>query len=420
MTREPATKRVQNGQRTITLPISQGEYEKIIGDHAAFRRLWLDPNFAEHPELFPPDFENGYEMCGRYHAKRLGIDIRRIRLRDGSKYQIRPAFALPMMVGWVEDVAAALFLRKFGVPYWAIVYVFGKNVSYWYRLETSFARNSIVGTTVKIMEIPTNLLADEHHEKLGGEKTYIATTAAGGCVFGAEVSVSASGDDLQKAYGVFKNEALAVEPNYTPETVNTDGWHATQVAWQTLFTTITLIRCFLHAWLKIRDRSKNLKEQFFEIGERVWNVYYSENRAVMGQRIRRLRDWASKHLKGVVLEKVLDLCGKSKLWGVWYDHPDAHATSNMLDRLMRNQNRYFNRGQHFHGNLSSANRRSRSWAILHNYWPWCPESVADNDGATCPAERLNGKRYSDNWRENLLVATSIGGTKKLPHKIRND
>ena len=47
-------------------------------------------------------------------------------------------------------------------------------------------------------------------------------------------------------------------------------------------------------------------------------------------------------------------------------------------------------------------------------------STKDNDGATCPAERLNGKRYAENWLENLLTAASLGGTKKLPPKIRND
>jgi hypothetical protein len=163
-----------------------------------------------------------------------------------------------------------------------------------------------------------------------------------------------------------------------------------------------------------------LKALFFDIGERVWNVYAAETRAMMGQRIRRLREWATRHLSGVVLEKVLDLCAKSGLWSVWYKHPDGHATSNMLDRLMRSQNRYFDRGQHCHGNLESANKRCRAWAILHNYWPWCPESVRDNDGAQCPAERLNKKRYCNNWLENLFVATSSGGTKNNPLKMRNN
>jgi hypothetical protein len=420
MAGKSATKRSQNGERTITLPIGEDQYAEIFHDAERFRTEWLDPFYVDCPELFPVGFEKGYEMKGHYHAKRQKIDIRRIALRDGTKYQVRPAFVLPMMVGRVEDVEGGLFMRKFGVPYWAIARIFGRNATFWYRLELSIGRNSIVGTTIKTAEMPKHLVGDEHHEKLNGEKVYIATTVGAGCVLGAEISASSSGDDLQKAYGVFKSEAVEIEPEYAPETVNTDGWSGTQAAWSALFPAIVLIRCFLHAWLSIRDRSKNLKALFFDVGERVWNVYYAETRMMMGQRIRRLKEWAPLHLSGVVLEKVLDLCAKSKLWGVWYDHPDGHATSNMLDRLMRNQNRYFDRGQHFHGDLKSANLRSRAWAILHNYWPWCPESVKDNDGATCPAERLNDKRYSDCWLQNLLTATSCGGTKKSPPKIRND
>jgi hypothetical protein len=48
---------------------------------------------------------------------------------------------------------------------------------------------------------------------------------------------------------------------------------------------------------------------------------------------------------------------------------------------------------------------------LQNYWPWCPESAKDNGGTICPAERRNGKRYADNWLQNLLTAASLGGTK---------
>ncbi len=52
---------------------------------------------------------------------------------------------------------------------------------------------------------------------------------------------------------------------------------------------------------------------------------------------------------------------------MWYDHPDGHATSNMLDRLMRSQNGFFDRGQHFHGSLKSSNLRSRAWARMQHY-----------------------------------------------------
>ncbi|MGZ3335294.1 MAG: hypothetical protein ACXWOV_08895, partial [Isosphaeraceae bacterium] len=45
------------------------------------------------------------------------------------------------------------------------------------------------------------------------------------------------------------------------------------------------------------------------------------------------------------LEKVLDLCGKRDRWSIAYRHPGGHRTSNMLDRLMRGMNRYFDQGQ---------------------------------------------------------------------------
>jgi hypothetical protein len=44
---------------------------------------------------------------------------------------------------------------------------------------------------------------------------------------------------LTQAYGVFRTEVQALIPDYSPETVNTDGWEATQIAWQTLFPNIT-------------------------------------------------------------------------------------------------------------------------------------------------------------------------------------
>jgi hypothetical protein len=40
---------------------------------------------------------------------------------------------------------------------------------------------------------------------------------------------------LRQAYGVFADEAKAVDPDYAPERVNTDGWSATQEAWKALF-----------------------------------------------------------------------------------------------------------------------------------------------------------------------------------------
>jgi len=245
----------------------------------------------------------------------------------------------------------------------------------------------------------------QHHRWINGDKVAIATTVSHGVVLGAEVCPGFSKEELKEGYGVFVTEAKQVEPEYAPETVNTDGFNGTISAWLALYPMVVLIRCFLHAWLRIRERGKK-SEHFFDLGERVWGVYYSATKSVMGQRIRRLREWAMKHVSGVLLDKTLDLCNKQVEWSLWYENENAYTTSNELDRLMRSQNRYFDRGQHFHGTLESANLRSRAWAILHNYWDWGRKTRAENDGYRCPAERLNGKRYADNWLENLLVATS--------------
>ena len=72
------------------------------------------------------------------------------------------------------------------------------------------------------------------------------------------VGLTASADDahLQEAYGVFAAEARDVDPEYAPQTVNTDGWASTQNAFQTLFPLITVVLCFLHGFLKIRDRCR--------------------------------------------------------------------------------------------------------------------------------------------------------------------
>jgi hypothetical protein len=329
MARGTTTPPTQRTKRTIILPVTQEQYDIILGDRAKFHQ-WIAENYERHSENFPVEMKQGYILNGTRTNEKLGLTVRRIRLTKSPHknlcYTIWPSFAMPYGVAWTKDVEHGLLLRKWNVPYEVLAEIFGRNAMFWYRCECSFGRLNIVGTTVKTANIPTHLVADEHHEKLNGEKVYIATTVAAGCVLGAEISESASSEDLKNAYGVFKAEAIAVDPEYAPETVNTDGWSGTQAAWSALFPMIVLIRCFLHAWLKIRERSKTL-DLFFDIGERVWNVFYAETRMMMGQRIRRLREWAKLNLKGVVLDKVLDLCAKSKLWSVWYDHPDGHATS---------------------------------------------------------------------------------------------
>ena len=193
-----------------------------------------------------------------------------------------------------REIEKALFLRKFSVPFWALAAVFGRNPMYWYRIERSLGRNSVVGTTVKDPNLlPKHLLADEKHSWVKGVKCYIATTVGTGCILGASVAEDAGEQALTMADGVFKEEAQCLKPGYAPKTVNTDGWQASMNAWKTLFVTTVLIGCFRHIYIKMRDRAKmKLREAFLEASTKLWNCYKSPTRQSFLQQVESLVAWA--------------------------------------------------------------------------------------------------------------------------------
>jgi hypothetical protein len=294
--------------------------------------------------------------------------------------------------------------------------VFGRDPMYWHRLECSLGRFSLAGTTVQAAEdLPRHLVADEKHTTLAGEKVYLAAVAGGGCCLGMALAETAGNDDLEAAYGVFRDEARHLDPEYHPETVNTDGWPATQAAWRALFQGVTLILCFLHAFLKIRDRAKHLKGTFDALREQVWGAYHAPDARTFSQRLRRLREWAEAHVdKEVVREKVLALCEKRSAFLVAYAHPGCRRTSNPVDRLLRRLDRRLYCSQHLHGSTGAAERGLRGWALIHNFAPSCPWTVRGSADLRSPAERLNGKRYHPEWLQNLLISASLGGYRSPP------
>src|SRR5947209_20154055 len=108
--------------------------------------------------------------------------------------------ALPL--GPYRGRAGPPFLRKFAVPFWALTEVFGRNPMYWYRLERSLGRFSLVGTTVQAPErLPRHLVADEKHttlveRKSKSRKVYLAATAGGWCCLGMALAETAGAGAL--------------------------------------------------------------------------------------------------------------------------------------------------------------------------------------------------------------------------------
>jgi len=379
-------------------------------------RLRIDEMIAEHPELFPPGAECGWRMKDSYISKKQGIKIRSIEI-GGISYTIRPSFVMPYMTGMTDEAERAMFLRKFSVPFWALAYVFGRDPVYWERMEQTLGRNSIVGTTVRYPgKLPEHVAADEKHTRIAGEKAYIATTAAEECILGVSVAKNAGEDALKEAYAIYKDEARNVAPDYSPETVNTDGWRATMNAWRSLFPSAALILCFLHAFIGIRDRAKKKFGKIYgEVAENLWNCYNAATRASFSQRLRRFCEWAEKaSLPSVIAERISKMRKNAADFAAASDFPGAHRTSAMPDRLMRRMDRRLFNTQYFHGSVSSAELGIRGWALILNFAPSNPYTANKYGGLKSPAERLNGFRYHDNWLHNLLVSASLAGFREPP------
>jgi hypothetical protein len=406
------------GSKRICIPIDRAGYEQVIADKQAFRQL-LDGYIEQYPEIFPAAIGQGYKLHGMMpQSKKMPeVRLRRIHLKakddngQAQVFTIAPCFVLPYMTGYVDEVEKALFLHeKFGVAFWGLTYVFGGNDMYWYRLTQNLGRNSIVGTTLKDPDkLPAHLLADEKHTDLNGDKAYIATTVAEDCVLGASVATGADEKELTEAYSHFKAEAQQLKPDYQPQTVNTDGWLATRLAWLALFPAIVIISCFLHAFIKVRACCKRMKADFVEIQTRVWDVYHTPAPLTFMKKVAELKTWALLTLpQGTGLAAILKLCAKTPDFIKAYAYPAAYRTSNMIDRHMEPLARYLYSTKYFNGHLMSAERSVRAWALSHNFLPYCPRAKIGQQYKS-PAHKLNGFLYRDNWLENLLVSASLRG-----------
>jgi len=242
------------------------------------------------------------------------------------------------------------------------------------------------------------------------QNLFIPTTVGAGCVLGADIVKSAETPDLINGYRCFHDEAVELNPNYQPETVNTDGWEQTQTAWKTLFPRIAIILCFLHSVLDIQQRCRKIKALWQKLTGRLWHVYKAPSKRHFAQRLRRLREWAQRKVKQPsLLQKLVNLKGKSQQFQVAYDYREAARTSNMLDRLMNDQDRLLFSMQYFPGSEDSARLYLRAMALIWNFHPYGRRTKVSYPNRCSPFKDLNGFEYHENWLRNLLIAGSMNG-----------
>ncbi|HXH13347.1 MAG TPA: hypothetical protein VNP04_26665, partial [Alphaproteobacteria bacterium] len=397
------------GHKSICLGFeSEAHYRQVVEDPMMFRQF-LQASVASYPELFPREMAGGFQLHGSYASTKQELRVRRIKLKaSGQVFQIRPSFVMPYMSAKTDEIEKALYLRQWGVPFEALAYVFGRDAMYWYRVWLALGRPSLVGTTVKVAEnLPRDLVADEKISWVGGQEVYLPTTVGGGCVLGLSVVPKADRENLEAGYGQFAAEAAQVFPAYEPRSVCTDGWKATRQAWRRLFPSITLVLCFLHSILKIKERCTGLDRH--QVLDQAWHVYHATTRPQFAQRTRRLAQWARVHLSGPLCEVVLKLCRRRTDFTPAYDCPGAARTSNAVDRLLNHLDRVLYAMRYCHSTIPQARLAVRAWAMQWNFHPYGPRLRHDQPGRASPFHDLNGFQYHANWLHNFLIASSMGG-----------
>lgn len=406
---------VPRGSKQIVVPMTRDQYQEFW-DSPDRVRQFLNEWLQIAPELFPPGFGDGYTLHGkgRKSRKMPGIQLRKIVLANRSQFW-RPSFVMSYMMGDVDELSYPLLLAAHGVPAWLLVMGHGRNEMYWQRILERLGRSSLVGTTVRDpSRLPEHLSADEHHGNWNGQDGYLAVTAAEGCILGLSLTAAADDKHLAQGYGDFAEEARELHPEYAPQTVNTDGWKPTQNAFQTLFSQIVVVLCYLHGFLKIRDRCR----QNHDLHRRVWDIYRAPTAAEFRTRMDAFQEWVlTQNFTPSVRDMIVKLKNKTDEYVVAYDHPGCRRTSNAVDRPMNRLYRWLYAGRGLHGNQASSERRLRGLALLHNFRTFAPRSNQPREHS-CPAHRLSRKRYHDHWLHNLMAATSLLGRPKFAPAIR--
>ena len=235
-------------------------------------------------------------MGHRVSAKQ-NVKVRRVRLKDGTTYSIRPSFLMPYMTAdGTQDVQGPLFLRTFGVPFWprpmslAAIRCIGIGWCAGWAASASWEPPSAR------RRCPRILLADEHHQPLDGQKVYIATTVADGCCWARSRPRRRGPTTSRPLTKSSRTRPATSPPSMPPKTVSTDGWKGTQAAWKALFQRVMILQCFLHAWLKIRDSGQALEITCSRTSPAGSGRRFmpGPHRRSFGQRLRWLRQWATR------------------------------------------------------------------------------------------------------------------------------
>ena len=130
-----------------------------------------------------------------------------------------------------------------------------------------------------------------------------------------------------------------------------------------------MVLCFLHSILKIKKYCAGQLRH--RVLDRAWQVYQAATKRQFSQRLRRVAEWTPAHLSGAVAQMVLKMCRRRSDFTPAYDCPQAHRTSNAVDRLLDYQDRLLYAMRYWHGTTDSASSGTRHGTAVELSPVWC-------------------------------------------------
>ena len=397
------------GNTPICLPCaSEAPYRDSVDSPTQYRQ-YLTGMLGQHPALFPKAMDQGFPLHDCAVSVKQDLIVRRSTLQaTGAVFTLRPSCVMPYMIARTDAVEKALSRRQWGVPFDALASVFGRDALCWYRAWLAFGRPSLVGTTVKEpQKLPRDLVADEQLTRVARPQVYVPTTVGGGCFLGVSVVEAAETATVERGDGACAKEAKALVPDVS-RALGLHRWlgsNAPGVA-------PAVSHDHVGAVFAPRDPEEEATRRRSVAApgtRRAWQVSQAATKRQCAQRLRRMAAWTPAPLSGPVATMVLKRCRRRADFTPAYDCPQAHRTSNAVDRLLNSQDRLLDAMRYCHATTASARLAVRAMALPWNVHPYGARLRRDQPSRVAPFDDLNGLQYHPNWLHNLLIASSMGG-----------
>ena len=263
---------------------------------------------------------------------------------------------------------------------------------------------------------PAHVLSDEKFAVLEGERIYLFLVSQGELVWYGEWIFNTDEFAFTEVVGNFlemMDEAAQVSQHldpgnkYSPNSVTTDGWEASQNGWKGQVPNIELIECNLHGRKRVRvtldDYAKEHPElsskQLQQVKDDIDSIFAAASLSAFSQRLRRNLE---RYRDEPILVKRLNILKRKRfLFTNHLKFTQAPAYSAPLDRSMRFLDEKLQSFGQFRGS-NTIDPMLNAWAIVNNLRSFLPD--AQKAGQSL-AEFFGAKMKGIPWMEALNLCT---------------